>query len=247
MVDLRRPESQSAFEQAAQGSWRDVFVDPCTGDWRDRWFLDGDVGTVSTGPDGMELRAGPEHGNDAHHMVLWTHDCFEGDVKMDFEYARLDSATSCVNILYIQATGSGDGPYTSDISEWNELRRVPSMATYFDHMNTYHISYAAFPMDADTTSYIRGRRYMPGATGLDGTDLEPDYFPTGLFDPGVAHKITVIKKGQALDMRVEHPGGVDTFHMANPDSPPITTGRIGLRHMFTRSARYRNFRVSTPD
>lgn len=35
-------------------------------------------------------------------------------------------------------------------------------------------------------------------------------------------------------------------HMANPDLPGITEGRIGLRHMFTRSARYENFTVSMP-
>ena len=32
----------------------------------------------------------------------------------------------------------------------------------------------------------------------------------------------------------------------NPDLPIITEGRIGLRHMFTRSAKYKNFRISTP-
>jgi len=29
--------------------------------------------------------------------------------------------------------------------------------------------------------------------------------------------------------------------------PEISEGRIGLRHMFTRSARYANFRVSVPE
>jgi hypothetical protein len=32
--------------------------------------------------------------------------------------------------------------------------------------------------------------------------------------------------------------------MSNPELPAVTHGRIGLRHMFTRSARYSNFRVS---
>ena len=63
-----------------------------------------------------------------------------------------------MNILYIQATGSGEEPFVKDITEWNELRRAPAMRMYFDHMNTYHISYAAFPNNEDTTSYIRARR-----------------------------------------------------------------------------------------
>ena len=127
-------------------------------------------------------------------MVLWTRESFEGDLKIEYDYTRLDSETRCVNILYIQATGSGEEPYAKDITEWSELRRVPAMRMYFNHMNTYHISYAAFPNNEDTTQYIRGRRYMPNATGLEGSNLDPDYFPEGLFEPRVPHKITVIKK-----------------------------------------------------
>jgi hypothetical protein len=33
----------------------------------------------------------------------------------------------------------------------------------------------------------------------------------------------------------------------DPDLPPVTEGRIGLRHMFTRSARYRNISISVPE
>jgi hypothetical protein len=35
--------------------------------------------------------------------------------------------------------------------------------------------------------------------------------------------------------------------MTNSDLPAISAGRIGLRHMFTRSARYKNIRISTPE
>jgi len=238
---------RETFEKADAGEWRGIFSDPCTGDWHQQWFLDGEVGTVATGPDGMELTAGPEFRNDAHHMVLWTRQAFEGDLKIEYDHIRLDSETRCVNILYIQATGSGDGPYKTDITAWNELRCVPAMRMYFDHMNAYHISYAAFPNDEDTTSYIRARRYMPGKTGLEGSDLEPDYYPKGLFQTGVPHKITVIKKDRALWMRIQNPEQVYYCHMTNPDLPPVTSGRIGLRHMFTRSALYKNIRISVPE
>ena len=235
---------EQAFNNVSDGRWVDVFNDACTGHWRDRWFLDGEVGSVVNGSLGMELTAGPEFKNDAHHIVLWTKDLFEGDLKIEFDYNRLDNETRCVNILYIQATGSGEEPYVEDISEWNTLRRVPAMSMYFDHMHTYHISYAAFPNDEDRTSYIRARRYMPNKTGLNGTDLEPDYYPEGLFETGVPHKITVIKKDRSLYMRVENAKQIAYFHMANPQLPIISSGRIGLRHMFTRSARYKNFKVS---
>ncbi len=59
------------------------------------------------------------------------------------------------------------------------------------------------------------------------------------------HKTTVIKKARDLFMRIENADQSYHCHMTNPDLPEITEGRVGLRHMFTRSARYRNFRIST--
>jgi hypothetical protein len=56
----------------------------------------------------------------------------------------------------------------------------------------------------------------------------------------------VIKKERDIFMRVENAEQTIYCHMTNPDLPPVTEGRIGLRHMFTRSARYENLRISTP-
>jgi len=75
------------------------------------------VGTVTNSPEGMTLTAGPEFKNDAHHTVLWTKDRFEGDLKVEYEYTRLNEASNCVTILYIQATGSGKGSYAKDITK----------------------------------------------------------------------------------------------------------------------------------
>ncbi len=237
---------KTAFEQAAADNWQVAFSDPCTGDWRQNWFLDGDVGMVNNGPSGMTLTAGPEFKNDAHHMVLWTKQSFEGNLKIEYDYTRTDKETRCVNILYIQATGSGKGPYARDISQWNELRKVPAMDTYFDHMHAYHLSYAAFPNSGENrVSYLRARRYLPEGDGLKGTELAPDYDPQGFFAEGVKHHITVIKKDRDLFLRVENPDRVGHYHFRNPRLPAITDGRVGLRHMFTRSARYRNFQIST--
>lgn len=236
----------AAFAGADERPWREVFFDPGSGRWSDRWFLDGEVGTVTNGPKGMTLTAGPEARNDAHHLVLWTKESFKGDLKIEFEYTRLDHATQYVNILYIQATGSGAGPFVSDIEVWRDLRRVPAMRAYFDHMHTYHLSYATFPDAENPRSYIRGRRYLPEQAGLSGTELEPDYFPVGLFQTGVPHQITVIKQDRDLFVRVVNAEQKYHCHLFNARRPIITEGRVGLRHMFTRSARYANFRVSVP-
>ncbi|MFK7849782.1 MAG: DUF1961 family protein [Akkermansiaceae bacterium] len=240
-------KDQSSFNEANKQTWKEVFSDPATGDWKQKWFLDGETGVVQNDEKGMTLTAGPEFRNDAHHMVLWTKKNFEGDLKIDFDYTRLDNETRCVNILYIQATGSGEGPYAEDISKWNDLRKVPSMSTYFKHMHTYHISYAAFPNNEDATGYIRARRYMPEKAGLKGTELKPEYLPQGLFQQGVKHRITVIKNPRDLFMRIKSPEKTLYCHIKNKGFPVITEGRIGLRHMFTRSARYANFKVSIPE
>jgi len=246
MTNATTKTDETSFNQANSNTWKQVFNDDGTSDWKQQWFLDGEVASVTNTSDGMQLTAGPQFKNDDHHMVLWTKEEFSGDVKIEFEYTRLDFEKRCVNILYIQATGSGNKPYTKDISEWNDLRKSPAMRMYFDHMNTYHISFAAFPNEGeDRTTYIRTRRYMPNATGLKGSDLEPDYFPQGLFEPGVKHKITVIKKVRDIYMKIENDKQTQYCHMSNPNLPTITEGRIGLRHMFTRSALYKNIKIST--
>lgn len=237
---------EDRFLVADKRDWELVFEDDFSSDWDVQWALDGKVGTVVNTPEGLVVSGGPEFGNDAHHLVLWTKDQFEGDLKIDYTYTRLDDETRAVTILYIQASGSGEGPYNRDIFQWSELREIPAMRTYYDNMETYHISYAAFPNDADETGYIRARRYVPHATGLKGTGLEPDYFPKGLFEKGVPHRITVIKTERDLYMRIRNAQQTLYCHMQNPDLAPILRGRIGLRHMYTRSARYADFSVSRP-
>ncbi len=233
------------FRKLTKANWEEVMRDPGTKNWKDHWFLDGLKATLTNTSTGMELTAGPEFKNDAHHAVLWTRKSFKGDVKIEYEYTRLDSELRCVNILYIQATGSGKGDYKSDILKWVSLRTVPAMRMYFDHMHTYHISYAGVRADP-RRGYIRARRYLPETgKGLKGTALSPDYSPGGLFQTGVPHKITVIKRGNDLYMHIKNKTTEKLCHWTNRSLPPISEGRIGLRHMFTRSARYRNFRVST--
>jgi hypothetical protein len=244
----KNPKERTAFEQAASANWQEVFADDGTGSWKEKWFLDGEVGTVTNSPEGMTLTAGPESKNDAHHMVLWTKQEFAGDLKIEYDYTRTDEASQFVTILYIQATGSGKGRFAKDITKWNELRKVPAMRTYYDNMHTYHLSYAAFgDTGKEQTSYIRGRRYMPHHTGLKGTELTPDSHYDTLFATGVKHHITVIKRDRDLHVRVQNPDEVRYCHLHNGKLPVITEGRIGLRHMFTRSARYANFRVSVLD
>ena len=112
------PEQQARrhFDRSVLGPWRTVVHDPCTGDWHSHWTLDGEKATVTTDTSGMAFTAGPVFRDDAHHAVMWSRRSFRGDVKIDYEYTRLDTAIRCVTILYVQATGSGEDGFPADIA-----------------------------------------------------------------------------------------------------------------------------------
>lgn len=138
-------DAMATYQELAGTEWRQVFHDGCTGNWQNAWFIDGHEATVTNGPDAMTFTPGPTAGDDTCHAVLWTEDSFQGDLKIEYEYTKTDSAIRYVTILYIQATGSGDAAHPKDIAAWSDLRTVPSMKLYFNHMNTYHISHACPP------------------------------------------------------------------------------------------------------
>ncbi len=239
--------SSNVFASAEKAKWNTVFFDSGEQPWTNNWVLDGTQATITNSARGMEFFAGPKDRDDSHHAVLWTKKNFNGDLKIEYEYTKLDDMHKNVTIIYLLATGMGTNGYEKDIFTWSDKRQVPSMRHYFNHMNLYHISYAAYATTESKPEddYIRARRYMPSLKpGLQGTDLEPDYFQTGLFKKDVTYKVTIIKKDSDLFMRIR--GGQKTFlsHWKTDATPNLTEGRIGLRHMFTRGARYYNFSVS---
>jgi hypothetical protein len=239
---------ESQFKKMNNAAWQQVLFDSGDKNWREHWVVDGLIGTIENTPEGMHVKAGPEANNHSHHLVVWTKKSFAGDIKVEYEYTRTDNQVRYVSILYLLATGEGTPTFDKDIMNWADYRREPYMRHYFDNMNTYHISYAAFGMtnnDAEK-DYVRARRYMPLANkGLKGTDLKGDSFNTGFFKTGVPHRITVIKKGHQLWMKIANKDKTQFYQWDTTSHPAIYDGRIGLRHMFTRSAIYKNFTVLT--
>lgn len=237
--------------------WKEVFRDEGTGDennggwkdglWQKKWFLDGEIGSVDNEAQGMHLHAGPRWKDNAHHMVLWTKQEFTGDLKIEYDFTRTDMEDiGSVIIIYIQATGDGSEEFPENITKWSDYRAVPTMGKYFTNMNLYHISYATGSpfIEGNPADYVRARRYMPDGDTLRGTELSPEYADTGVFEPGVTYRITIIKEEREIVMKVDGAEQTKYFYFKNDKLPPVTHGRIGLRHMFTRSARYRDFRVS---
>jgi len=217
-----------------------LFEDDCKSDWKSNWSLDGKIGNVENSPEGMELHAGPELKNDAHHVVLWTKQSFTGDLIIEYDYTRLDEQNRRVNIIYVQATGFEEGAYSKDIFEWNHLREVPAMKAYYNNMHILHISYAALSAEGD---YIRARRYRPDLYNKKKNTELGASFNTGFFDTGVKHHITIIKKGFDLYMQVSNKNKTALYKWDYSQHPEIVEGRIGLRQMQKRSSLYANFVV----
>lgn len=237
----------SAFNRIRSMGWEETFCDSGEKNWQNLWSLDGEKARVSNDGKGRVFRAGPVPGEDASHSVLWTRQVFEGNVMVEYEYTRLDSATKYVNIIYLLASGSGSKGFPNDILAWSDKREVPAMKMYYNHMNLLHISYAAFENTNDDpgADYIRARRYLPETgKGLQGTGLKPDYEKSGFFAPGKPCRITVIKYEENLFMKISGEGREMTCHWDLSGVPDVPAGRIGLREMGSRSARYDNFRVS---
>jgi hypothetical protein len=237
---LAASDEAQSFQKLEQREWREVFSDSCTGDWMKNWFLDGDQAVVSAGENGMTIDA------TGGYAVLWTQQSFEDDVRIEYDFQRLDSHNKGVNILYIQAVGDGEDGHDKDITRWSQERADAAMSDYYNNMHTYHISYAAYGW-TDGKEYVRGRRYMPLAgKGLKGTELAGSYEDTGLFDePGPWIHVTVIKTPRDLLVRFVHPEKTLVCHFKNEDKPPIDGGRIGLRLMPRRKSLIKNFRVSS--
>ena len=228
--------------------WELKFSDSCTGEWKNYWFLDGLTATVTNTEKGMVFKAGTKEKNDSSHSVLWTKDIFNGDIKIEFEYTRLDSENRFVNILYLYARGTGEVPYNEDITEWNCLRNISSMRTYYNHMCLLHISFAAFDNSGkDSIDYIRIRHYpVENEKNFSTvTAIPPLIENTQLFKTGISYHITVIKSEYSLYFMVEGDDMKKLYFWDLTDNEITDKGRVGLRHMCMRSALYKNIRIYT--
>jgi hypothetical protein len=229
----------------ASGGWKPAFSDSGTGDWTQNWFVEGLKATVETCGEGMVFSSGPVPLEQASHAVLWTKQSFEGDIRIEYDYTRLDSMTNetAVNILYIQATGLGTEDAPTDIFLSTRQREVPWMKYYFLNMNTLHISYST--TGPKRSHYVAARRYPAGDLKdfQQETQIRPIYENVDLFRPGETYHITAVKEGNCLSFTAQHKGKTHTFEWDISPFPPVTEGRIGFRHMWVRSSRYRNIRV----
>lgn len=227
----------------AEEGWKPVFEDPGTADWESKWFLDGALSTVTNTPEGIVLKSGPIEGKDASHAVLWTRESFAGDLRIEYDFTRLDSNLrhTSVCILYVQATGVGKGAFGEDIFQWRDLRAAPKMSLYFNNMSLYHVSYAC--TGEKDFNYVRARRYPTKGSFVTDTVILPSYDNVDLFKPGETWHMRFEKVGVKLSLEATKGDAKHTWTWDAGGYPPIVAGRIGLRQMLGRESRYANFKV----
>ena len=225
--------------------WSEVFSDPGTSDWESKWFLDGNSSEITNTPEGMVFKTGPLEGGDASHGVLWTRESFEGDIRIEYDFTRLDSNMDhpAVCLLYVHATGIGKAPFSEDIRAWAGARHVPAMSHYFKHMKLYHVSYAV--TGGRDNRYIRARQY-PMVKEFGDTILEPGYDNVDLFKPGETWHIVFEKIGQNMSFSASKGEESHTWTWdLSSRSENLDHGRVGLRQMRWRESRFANFKIFT--
>jgi hypothetical protein len=230
----------------SQSEGKVIFFDNFSGDWRQKWFLDGEQAELQNTPNGLIFSAGATPASDAAHSVLWTKRNFADDLQIEFDFVKRDTLTKFVNIVYLFACGSGAGEYKKDIFLWKDLRRIPAMSLYYNHINAFHISFAAYENDnSDTTKdYIRARLYRPeSGKGLAGTEILPEHLQTGLFVKDVKYHFTIKRIGAEILLTVSGGGKTLTVKWILPDDNKLTSGRIGLRVMGGRVSEFGEFKV----
>ena len=235
------------YDRLNAATWHLALDDDGAGDWQDNWSLDGKKCEITNSENGLSFKSGPEAGDNAHHGVLWTKQSFAGDMKVQFDFTRLDTVNRGVCILYFHANGIGEGEYAKDIHSWAHLREVPWMKTYFEKMDMLHISFAAFGNSNDEPDdYIRVRRY-PVREDRDFDQMEVDgtVFETGLFVPQKTYATTFIKTAGELVMEIKGDGKTLYHHWDISTVEPTESGPFGIRQMWQKHAVYKNIQIFT--
>ncbi len=205
--------------------WKLAYSDPCTGDWRENWSLDGDSSVV-TGSEGMTFYA-----DKGHHDVLWFRPVIEGDIRVEYDYLNFPTRGG-TTILFIEASGKDGGQYPEDILQWSEARSSGRYSLYKGEMNYVSVSYS------NPQNEVRLRQ-------CPGFQVIARHENANMFQPGQLHHIVAEKVGRQMRFTVtnRHSGVRKSFEATLAEQPAIAPGRIGLRNMNNRKVRYSDFKL----
>ena len=86
-------KNDSEFQKIQKQTQKEVFTDECVGDWKKLWFLDGVKAKVSNSDEAMTIDTTNGY------AVLWTKQSFEGDLRIEYDFRRVDQYNKGVNII----------------------------------------------------------------------------------------------------------------------------------------------------
>jgi hypothetical protein len=241
--------AEAGEDQAAEV----LFLDSMASGWTENWFLDGKKATLEHRDGGLYFSGGTVTKADdpveyhAHHAVLWTKREFEGDIRLSYRWTPVDADGFGAILIYLQAQGVGDEPFDRDISKWSEMREIPAMDKYFNNMNLISLS---------IRENVRCKRYpwfdRDGNPYEAGGLIEPMVEYGEPIVPGKEYRIVVEKRNPMVSLSITDAGtGKSLIDHAwdsskiDPRMEPklVTRGRIGLRHMATKQAIYKDIKI----
>jgi len=76
-------QDKAAFERAAAGVWQEVFSAPCTGDWRQQWFLDDELGSdvVKATIAANNYKKFPDYGQKIKGHIIMSMFCYSFSIR----------------------------------------------------------------------------------------------------------------------------------------------------------------------
>ncbi len=232
---------------SSQARWIPALVDGGTDRWADRWLLSGDPDrgiTVTNGPEGMTLRAGDGTDPRKDHAVLWTRAIFSGDVRIEYDYVVLDRYPTPIgeggycSAVLIHSRVASSAPLPADIGNWSSEQRNsdtsgPALNAVIDGLQ---LNYAFVGDPRGNPFRLRsnpGYRLVGESAGVP------------VFEVGTEYHLVIEKVATTVSIAANPPTGLSVSHsFASPEIGQHLYGRIGLRNMNHREARYRNIRIS---
>ena len=209
-----------------------------------KYFKDGSVGTVSYTAGGLDINAPNRVGGPT---VVWTKTSFSGDIKVEFDYKRLDIprvGVSEASLLVLNGWGLttvcqvDHTVHPLDIRTW--ARPVAPYAFYQYCMTNQTVGFDT--LDGGTIQRTTVRQ-NPGYHDM-ATIIRP------MLQSGVYYRVTATRIGNTLTAVVKRgtTAVASVTAILNPSLPGSQVSRlgyVGFRQINGRHAAYRNIKIST--
>lgn len=206
-----------------------------------KYFKDGTTARMSYTARGLDVVSPAGTGQ----TVVWTKTAFDGDIKVEFDYTRLDTPVAGRNIASIVVL---DGWGLTTRCRVDSLVHPVDIKTWSRPVANY--DYYKFCMTDQTVSYDN---LDLGTNPRMTIRQNPGYFDRGTIVPpalrtGVTYHLIVTRTGNTV-LAIAKQGAVTVASVTGVLDPARSKvskhGYVGFRQMASRHAAYRNIKIST--